>query len=159
MVLLVALALFDLLDDSRLQFMVLVLSLLSLGVVINIVFLIFIREKELCQIADASYKELGAMLLASRMSPELSPSPKTRMMRMKKRVTLKDWLKKPQLYWIGILYNMARLMSNYTTTMVAFYLVYVINIGEMVEDVTKTPWQLALVPLVMYIASVIASLA
>lgn len=52
---------------------------------------------------------------------------------------------------------MAKLMSNYLTSIIPFYLVYVIEFGNFVEDLTKTPWELALVPLVMYIASALTS--
>ena len=153
--LLVAMILFNQIDDPKEQFLVLIVSLLGFGLFINILYLIVINERDLCRIADASYKELGALLLSSKSQSELSP--KKEMKSSKVKVTWKDWLRRPQIYWIAMLYNMARLANNYVTSMIPFYLVYVIRIEEISEDVTKTPWQLALVPLIMYISSVLAS--
>ena len=50
---------------------------------------------------------------------------------------------------------LARLGNNFTTGVIPFYLVYTIEMSE--ESTSSTPWQLAVVPLTMYLASVFCS--
>ncbi|EAS03506.1 MFS transporter (macronuclear) [Tetrahymena thermophila SB210] len=74
-------------------------------------------------------------------------------------VNWKQWFKEKQFYQYGLVFMLARLFCNVVTTMMNFYLYYVIQInGEVQEDdEVKMTFSLALVPLLLYISSVGAS--
>ncbi|KAL4509371.1 hypothetical protein ABPG72_018302 [Tetrahymena utriculariae] len=74
-------------------------------------------------------------------------------------VNWKQWFKERQFYQYGLVFMLARLFCNVITTMMNFYLYYVIQIsGEVTEDDdVKMTFSLALVPLLLYISSVGAS--
>ncbi|KAL4479870.1 hypothetical protein ABPG74_020386 [Tetrahymena malaccensis] len=74
-------------------------------------------------------------------------------------INWKQWFKERQFYQYGLVFMFARLFCNVVTTMMNFYLYYVIQIsGEVTEnDDVKMTFSLALVPLLLYISSVGAS--
>ena len=52
---------------------------------------------------------------------------------------------------------LSRLANNFTTGMIPLFLVYVLQIAQKSDDLTKTPWELAAVPMLMYLVSTLAS--
>ena len=146
LVLLLALALFRMLEDAREQFLMLAGVTVSLGVLTNLLFLFVIKEKPLCQIAEKGYEELANLSLVESAAPQ---------------VTWRHWLQKPQLYCVGLLYMVARLGNNFTTSMIPLFLLYVLDVqatgGSTGESTVNMPWELAAISLAMYSTSVVTS--
>lgn len=61
-VLLLAFILIKLIDSPELQFTILSISVIAVGLVINIMFILFIDELKLSKIAHHSYRQLNSML-------------------------------------------------------------------------------------------------
>ena len=70
--------------------------------------------------------------------------------------TWKDWLKEGVFYIFGMVYMMVRIAINVTMTMQPFYLTK--STGFLATEEDPTPVELALVPLISYILSLIFSL-
>ena len=155
-VLLIALALFKLISDPEIQFHVLSIIVLCIGLSINILFIFTIKEVELSQIASESYRDLGKMLNESQNTEMNGSNEQENNGSVIEEMNWKDWLKKSQTYWIGGVYMLARLANNVITAMLPFYLTAVLSMGGVstVDEASKkTPWELALIPLCLYIGS------
>lgn len=63
----------------------------------------------------------------------------------------------PKFYLFGVCYMGVRLCTNMFGTLLPFYLVGVLNLGLADETDTSVPFTVALVPLIVYFSSVIAS--
>jgi Na+/melibiose symporter-like transporter len=70
--------------------------------------------------------------------------------------TWKDWLKEPTFYIHGCVYMLVRVAVNVTMTMQPFFLTIVTKFPATEEN--PTPVELALVPLISYVISLIFSL-
>ena len=64
----------------------------------------------------------------------------------------------PKFYLFGICYMGVRLCANMFGTLLPFYLIGVLNLGLSDETDTSVPFTVALVPLIVYVCSVISSL-
>jgi len=166
-VLLIALLLFKTISRPVLQFTVLTLTVLIGGGFINVMFILFINEVELSRIAGASYLQLGSLLSQNGTRNQEEQATKSEEVHTievedspaaeEKKMTWRDWLKETQIYPVGLCYMMARLANNVSTAMMPFYLTAVLGMGGVhtIEQASKkTPWELALIPLCMYIGSV-----
>lgn len=154
-VLLIALVLFAIISTPKLQFVVLSLIVLAIGLTLNALFICFINEPRLTREADS-----GTKLFASNRSLKSKTGDDNEDEMVieyeEKKLTWKDWIKRPNLYIIGSIYMSARLASNVCSSLIPFYLTTVLAMGGVssVEEASeKTPWELALVPLIMYCAS------
>jgi len=68
----------------------------------------------------------------------------------------KGWLKEPNFYIHGVVYMMIRIAINVTMTLTPFYIVGITQFVTTKEN--PTPYQLALVPMLSYIASMVFSI-
>lgn len=64
----------------------------------------------------------------------------------------------PKFYLFGICYMGVRLCTNMFGTLLPFYLIGVLNLGLADESDNSVPFTVALVPLIVYFSSVLASL-
>ena len=165
-VLLVAFLLFKTVDDPQNEFTILSISMLAIGVTINILFILFIDEVGLSKVAHHSYRQLGSLLAAGGVKVEKASIPMTEEEDMtyeapKKEeeevvITWKEWITQGQLYAVGAAYMLARLSNNVATAMMPFYLTAVLHVDG-VKTVKKahekTPWQIAIIPLCLYVGS------
>jgi Na+/melibiose symporter-like transporter len=153
-VLLIALVLFAIISSPQLQFTVLSLIVIAVGVSLNLLFIFVINEPELAREADS-----GTKLFHSDRSLKTDRQDEQEMQAEYKpeaKLTWRDWTRRPNLYIIGAVYMSARLASNVSSSLIPFYLTTVLAMGGVssISDAKdKTPWELALIPLIMYCAS------
>lgn len=77
--------------------------------------------------------------------------------RLQKAESIKDWFKMPKFYLFGICYMGVRLYTNMFGTFLPFYLIGVLKLGLEDETDSSVPFTVALVPLIVYLTSVLAS--
>lgn len=163
-VLIVAFLLFKTMSDPVLEFTVLSIVVLAIGVTINVLFILFIDEVGLSKVAHNSYRQLKDMLKSqgvdtsepSSTEEKLTYEKPTKLEESQVFITWKEWIKKKQLYATGASYMLARLSNNVATAMMPFYLTAVLHVdGVKTTDEAhkKTPWQIAIIPLCLYVGS------
>lgn len=162
-VLLLAFILIKTLNEPDLQFSILSIIVLVIGVTINIMFILFIDEVGLSKIAHHSYRQLNQML--SNQGVKLEPNAVTEEVTFEvppkqeeeeEEITWRDWVVQSQLYAVGASYMLSRLSNNVATSMMPFYLTSVLHVGGVKstsEAHKRTPWQIAIIPLCLYVGS------
>lgn len=137
--------------------------MIALGLAINILFILFIDEVELSKIAHHSYRQLGS-LLANEGIKLPTQSEETELAEFSvpenededEKITWKEWIAQGQLYAVGASYMLSRLSNNVATAMMPFYLTTVLHVGGVTttDEANKTtPWQIAIIPLCLYVGS------
>ena len=142
-----ALILFNVLDDNKEQFRILCLIALSIGSCSSLFYMFTIAEVRLTKEAahyDAIYKRA-----------QLGGNAPTTDGQKKKAKDVGEWLSDWNFYIHGIVYMVVRIAVNTTMTVQPFYLNLVT--GYEVTEAQPTPVQLAIVPLLSYISSLIFS--
>ena len=166
-VLLLAFILINSISNPQLQFTILSVSMIAVGLVINICFILFIDEVGLSKIAHHSYRQLNQMLSSQgvKLPPDTSgeeeqilelPPKKQEEDEEDEPITWRDWVVQPQLYAVGAAYMLSRLSNNVATSMMPFYLTSVLHVGGVrntKQAHKKTPWQIAIIPLCLYVGS------
>ncbi|OMJ85964.1 hypothetical protein SteCoe_12596 [Stentor coeruleus] len=161
-VLILAFILIKTLNEPDLQFSILSIIVIVIGLIINILFIVFIDEIELSKIAQSSYRNLGSFLESQGVNVSItseSENPGNNSQQKnedKEKVTWKTWMKQSQLYVVGASYTLSRLSNNVATAMMPFYLTAVLHVGgvETTDEAhTRTPWQIAIIPLCLYVGS------
>ena len=168
-VLIVAFLLFRTMNDPQIEFTILSICMLAIGVTINILFILFIDEVSLSKVAHHSYRQLGSLLAAEGVKIEKPIKTELQEEEMafsipkgkeeeeeEVPITWKQWVRQRQLYAVGAAYMLARLSNNVATAMMPFYLTAVLHVDG-VKTVKKahekTPWQIAIIPLCLYVGS------
>lgn len=150
-VLLLAFIMFKTVDTPKTQFSLLAILTIAVGLLLNVLFIVVIKEVRLSAQANQSYQD--NISLRSPDSPNTIGS-------MFEHVTWRQWLSQGSMYPVGLVYMLARLGNNVSSSMMPFYLTTVLAFGGVSNpsDATKhTPWELALIPLIQYVGSVITS--
>ena len=158
-VLLVAFILIKTIEDPQLQFTLLSVIMIIVGLTINILFIIFIDEVELSYSASISYRDWAKQSdkVGSTNPVEIELINESYINPIKSdEITWRNWITQGQLYIVGISYMLSRLSNNVATSMMPFYLTSVLHIGGIrttEEAHNKTPWQIAIIPLCLYLGS------
>lgn len=156
-VLLIALILFAIISSPKVQFIVLSLIVIAIGMTLNAIFICFINEPKLSREADSGTKLFASNRSLKTIKSEEDDTPQEMVKEFEEqKLTWRDWLKRPNLYIIGSIYMSARLASNVCSSLIPFYLTTVLDMGgvsSVEEAKDKTPWELALIPLIMYVSS------
>lgn len=162
-----ALALFNIISSPSLQFSILSISIIAIGTGINILFIFFINEPLLAEKFARSVKVSSQNIIPP---PDFGSNVETvEIMRDVgiediaeiPELSWRDWMVQPKLYSVGLIYMSARLANNALTSILPFYLTTVLAMGgvDSVEAAAdKTPWELALIPLSLYMGSTVASI-
>jgi Na+/melibiose symporter-like transporter len=140
------------------QFRYLAYICLGLGAITSLFFIFTIGEIELGKRADsADMKYKKATMQTEQFNKYiLEQEEKNNGLGEKKGKDWKDWLKEGSFYVHGMVYMAVRIAVNVTMTMQPFYLTQVTEFESTEEN--PTPYQLALVPLLSYITSLVFSL-
>lgn len=154
LVLTTALILFSTVDNSTTQFRILSIMCIGIGMCTNVFYLCLIRENKLSRDALHYDKQYKIFLMGDNYDEEAEKLKEERKKASGKSV--KDWLKEGQFYIFGMVYMLARISMNVTASVMPFYLNLVT--GFTGDSDQPTPIQIAIVPLVSYIASLIYSL-
>jgi len=67
-----------------------------------------------------------------------------------------EWFKQPSFYIYGLVYMGVRMTVNVTSSLMLFYLQYVVIIGN-ANNVSSIPFQFAVIPMILYLSSTISS--
>jgi Na+/melibiose symporter-like transporter len=148
-----ALLFFHVVNDSINQFRYLCFLALGLGSFSSFFYMFTINEPKLSNLAlelDAEYKGISIDEAKGSKNNEKGNQGG------RKVKTIGDWMRDPNFYVHGLVYMLVRIAINVTMTMQPFYLDKVT--GFTPSDDVPTPVQLAEVPLLSYIASLIFSL-
>ena len=167
-VLLLAFILIQVISSPQLQFTILSISMIAVGLFINIMFILFIDEVGLSKIAHHSYRNLTQLLGKATVKPVEEDKntevreetfvvpPKQEDEDDEEILTWRDWVSQGQLYTVGASYMLSRLSNNVATSMMPFYLTAVLHVDG-VKTTAKahkeTPWQIAVIPLCLYVGS------
>lgn len=161
-VLILAFILIKTLKEPNLQFSILSIIVLAVGVIINILFIFFIDEVELSKVAQSSYRNLSQLLQSQGVNVSISSESGNSINNGqekdedKEKITWRSWIRQRQLYAVGASYTLSRLSNNVATAMMPFYLTSVLHVGgvETTDEAhTRTPWQIAIIPLCLYVGS------
>ena len=153
-VLLLAFIMFKTISDPKTQFSVLSILTIAVGLFLNVLFILVIKEVKLSSMANQRFQE--DLNLRSPDSLNTLGSRGS----MFEHIKWNQWLTMPAMYPVGLVYMMARLGNNVASSMMPFYLTTVLAFGGVSspEAATKrTPWELALIPLLQYVGSVATS--
>lgn len=165
-VLIIAFLLFKTMNNPKLEFTILSIIMLAVGLFINIMFILFIDEVGLAKVAHHSYRKLKDLLESHGVKTSLPPAetveeemtyetPKKEE-EAEVSISWKEWVRKKQLYATGASYMLARLSNNVATAMMPFYLTAVLHVDGVKttsQAHKKTPWQIAIIPLCLYVGS------
>lgn len=165
-VLAMALALFNVVDSPSLQFGILSISIIAIGTAINVLFILFINEPLLFEQSAMSIKLSNHEFTPANNTSNLDTVEIIRDVNTEDsyeipELTWREWMAQPKLYFVGLIYMSARLANNALTSILPFYLTTVLamgGVGSVSEAADKTPWELALVPLSLYLGSTAASI-
>ncbi|EGR32150.1 major facilitator superfamily protein, putative [Ichthyophthirius multifiliis] len=162
-----ALIIFQTIPDSKQDFEVLSYIVIILGTVSSIYFIININEKKLsegCEKETINIKnyiqEMSEKIGENQNKNSLQTTIsliKNQNINHEKFMTWRDWMKNKNFYHYGIVYMGCRLYCNIISTMLNFFMVYVLQIASEQELADKTPIEIALIPLLLYISSVVVS--
>jgi len=161
-VLTLALVIFTFVSDGRDQFRYLCLASIVLGTLSSLFYIFSINERQLTkeakQLNDIYHKETMRRAAGGRESAILVVSAQSVGGGSKAPKATKwfNWLGESVFYIHGIIYMLTRVVVNVTMTMQPFYLTAVTEF-EQTED-NPTPVQLAVVPLISYLVSLLFSL-
>ncbi|KAL4509928.1 hypothetical protein ABPG72_010121 [Tetrahymena utriculariae] len=175
-VLISALILFQTVPDSLIDFELLGCIVIAIGCVTQFFFLLCINEKKLTSECDKCTTNIQKILQSA--SLEL-PSRETQIIDREQVQVIsvneclsqdednpehdeqhkswKQWLKEREFYHYAFVYMGCRLYCNIISTMINFYLVYVLRIATEEEISDSTPTEIALIPLLLFISSVLMS--
>ena len=140
-ILTLALFLFSFTDSSTFQFRVLTIAALGLGLVATLFYICNVNEKRLAK---------EAIECQDAFSVSIGLKPRDRSIRGK---TAGQWLCQQQFYIFGFVYMFCRIALNVTATIIPLYLVTVTQFTA--PPGKDTPYQVALVLLVQYLASLL----
>ena len=135
-VLLLAFIMFKTIDAPKTQFSLLAILCIGIGLCLNLLFIFSIKEARLSAIANERYQDDLTM-----KSPD-SPNTVT-IAGMFHRVTWKEWLSQASMYPVGLVYMLARLGNNVSSSMMPFYLTTVLAFGGVTSLCQTTeihPW-------------------
>jgi Na+/melibiose symporter-like transporter len=162
-----ALALFNIIGSPSLQFAILSISIIAIGTGINILFILFINEPLLAEKCARSIKVSNqniippADLASNADTVEIIRDVGIEDIVEIPELSWRDWMIQPKLYSVGLIYMSARLANNALTSILPFYLTTVLAMGgvdSVAAAADKTPWELALIPLSLYMGSTVASI-
>ncbi|EGR28618.1 major facilitator superfamily protein, putative [Ichthyophthirius multifiliis] len=147
-----ALILFQFIQDSKLDFEILVYIIYFFGIFTSFFFIININEVNL---QKGCYEKTAENIIISLQNQTDSTINLNILQGHECR--WQDWLKKKKFYVFAFVFVGCRVYFNSISTMMSFYLVYVMKVASKDEVVNKTPIEIALVPLVLYTSCVITS--
>jgi Na+/melibiose symporter-like transporter len=149
--------------DKFLEYRIISYAAVVIGTAASIFFIVKINEPELVHLCSEKQEELKQIIedqkfldkkLVSNLS-EISTGDDEVVTATKARDSKLDWFKMPKFYLFGICYMCVRLYTNIFGTLLPFYLIDVLHMGT--DDKEKVSFNLALVPMITYGASVIVS--
>ena len=139
--LIVALILFEYESVAIWQFRILVLIITGLGLTWSIFYLYGVREVKLSTKAITEGIQYSSWSVESRGNTVED---------------WKEWLTIQQFYLYGLVYTLARMSINVSMTLTPFYLIHVLKFHKEIDE--PTPPEIASVPLVSYLSSMIFTL-
>ena len=163
---------FKFMNNPPLEYALISYIVTVLGVSASVFFLYQVREVQLTEICREKAERLKEMieeskhvtLAKSASNIEFSEDADSlegvhisKRESLKKAESIKDWFKMPKFYLFGICYMGVRLYTNMFGTFLPFYLIGVLRLGLEDETDSSVPFTVALVPLIVYLFSVLAS--
>ncbi|EAR84718.2 MFS transporter (macronuclear) [Tetrahymena thermophila SB210] len=175
-VLISALILFQTVPDSLIDFELLGCIVIAIGCLTQLFFIVCINEKKLTQECDKCTNNIKKILSSASLA---LPQRETQIFDRERGKVIsvneclsydednpdheeqhkswKQWLKEREFYHYAFVYMGCRLYCNIISTMINFYLVYVLRIATEEEISDSTPMEIALIPLLLFISSVLMS--
>lgn len=151
--------------DKDLEYRIISYLVVAFGVAASLFFVVKINEPKLVGICAEKQGELKQMIedqkfldrkLVSNLSEISTGEPETEAAtKATKKESNLDWFRMPKFYLFGICYMCVRLYTNIFGTLLPFYLIDVLHMGT--DDKDKVSFNLALVPMITYGSSVVAS--
>ena len=155
-VLLLAFILINTVSAPQVQFLILSVSIVILGLILNMLFILFFDEAGIIKYNEPSslnqseeIEELHRLSASTAPDEEASSPP-----------TWRYWLAQPQLYAVSIPYTLSRLSLSIATMTMPFYLTTVLGVGNvnnLHDSRESTPWEIAIIPLCLYGGSAVVS--
>ena len=164
------LIIFSVMEDKFLEYRLIAYTVLAIGTVAAIFFIVKINENDLTEkCRDRQHhlrevlrqqKENDRKALGSEVSigsdSESDAEGKVVGGLQKKKESVFDWFKMPKFYLFGVCYMSVRMYTNLFGTLLPFYLIDVVGMGTKNKD--KISYNIALIPMLAYLSSVLMSL-
>lgn len=159
----IGLIIFSTMHDKDLEYRIISYLVVALGIVASLFFVVKINEPQLVGICAEKQGELKQMIedqkfldrkLVANLS-EISTGETEEVTKTARKESNLDWFRMPKFYLFGICYMCVRLYTNIFGTLLPFYLIDVLHMGT--DDKDKVSFNLALVPMITYGSSVVAS--
>jgi Na+/melibiose symporter-like transporter len=154
--LVLSLIFFAVIDDKILQYSLLSISCIALGIASSTIFLINCREVDLSKNIQTYYREIKASInkrMSQYSSEEESNNEEEKIDDSK--IDWRFWIKKPDFYYFMAVYMLVRMAINVSSSMIPFYCKNVLKWNN--EDGT-TPIQISIFLIIIYTGSVFNSL-
>lgn len=155
--LLLSLIFFAIINDKILQYSLLSMACICLGIISSTVFLINCKEVDLSKNIQTYYKEIKASI-NKRISQPSSDGEEDNYVEEKiddSKIDWRYWIKKPDFYYYMAVYMFVRMAINVSSSMIPFYCKNVLGWNN--EDGT-TPIQISIFLIIIYTGSVFNSL-
>lgn len=120
--LMLSLLFFAVIDDKFLQYSILTLTCIGLGIIASSIFLIYCREVALSQNIKSYYDEIKTSINKRNLSQSSSDTePDEAEEVQEKNITWRFWIAKPEFYYYMFVYMFVRLAINVSASMIPFY--------------------------------------
>jgi len=155
--LLLSLLYFAIIDDKILQYSLMTVTCVGLGLIASSIFLIYCREATLSQNIKAYYDNIKTSI--NKRHPSVSSEEEVEIVVQEesapKNITWRYWVGKAEFYYYLLVYMFVRLAINISYSMIPFYCK---NVLEWIKEDGSTPIQISILLIISNCASVLNSL-